>query len=83
MQGRNLVHMKTGWYLYCPHLCLLVISSEFCGSRFVYNCDAIFNPIAKGCMTYLIPILSTTIYLWLISLTASKELPILLLKLLE
>ena len=61
MQGRNLVHMKTGWYLYCPHLCLLIISSEFCGSRFVYNCDAIFNPIAKGCMIYLIPILSVVL----------------------
>ena len=32
---------------------------------------------------YVLQILSTTIYLWLISLTASKELSILLLKLLE
>ena len=31
----------------------------------------------------IIVLLSTTIYLWLIPLTASKELPILLLKLLE
>ena len=30
-----------------------------------------------------IELITTTIYLWLISLTASKELPILLLKLLE
>ena len=34
MQGGDLVHMKTGRYLYCPHLCLLIISSEFCGSAF-------------------------------------------------
>ena len=45
-----------------------------------------YKPWAKGLM-YLVEavviILSTTIYLWLISLTASKELSILLLKLLE
>ena len=43
-----------------------------------------YKPWAKGLM-YLVEavviILSTTIYLWLISLTASKELSILLLKL--
>lgn len=36
MQGGDLVHMKTGRYLYCPHLCLLIISSEFCGSAFMF-----------------------------------------------
>ena len=61
MQGGDLVHMETGRYLYFLYLWLLIISSEFCGSRFVYNCDAIFNPIAKGCMTYLIPILSVVL----------------------
>lgn len=61
MQGGDLVHMETGRYLYFFYLCLLIISSEFCGSRFVYNCDAIFNPITKGCMTYLIPILSVVL----------------------
>lgn len=36
MQGGDLVHMKTGRYLYCSHLCLLIISSEFCGSAFTF-----------------------------------------------
>lgn len=36
MQGSDLAHMKTDWYLYCPHLCLLVISSELCGSAFTF-----------------------------------------------
>ena len=36
MQGGDLAHMKTDWYLYCPHLCLLIISSEFCGSAFTF-----------------------------------------------
>ena len=41
--------------------------------------------ISKNRFTFLVisALLSTTIYLWLISLTASKELSILLLKLLE
>ncbi len=37
--------------------------------------------IESGVNSITLDILSTTIYLWLISLTASKELPILLLKL--
>ena len=35
-------------------LIIFIKLSEFCGSRFVYNCYAIFNPIAKGCMAHLI-----------------------------
>ena len=36
MQEGDLVHMKTGRYLYFLHLCLLIISSKFCGSAFTF-----------------------------------------------
>lgn len=36
LQGGDLVHMKTGRYLYFLHLRLLIISPEFCGSAFTF-----------------------------------------------
>ena len=77
------VILLTAWCFICLMEMPFNIS---CGINPVSDISSVSNiSIAGHCamVLSLFLILSTTIYLWLISLTASKELSILLLKLLE
>ena len=77
-------------YFAAAQIIIGLIHREQCASYYLLWCAAALGGYVLRAVLYALALsmshkatFSTTIYLWLIPLTASKELPILLLKLLE